>query len=873
MSMIIMHAPDGSILAKSSRTVQCRLPTRKSNAFAIYSSKKPDNAHVRIEMAQSDQMEDSRNAKLSRFCMNRQPVLKVASLLAPLLLAVFAAAAAVAAGAAAWWFLLRQSAFFAGEAQLGLRIGYFALIALLAGLSLWIGSAKARRAAALFQSDLGQFDDFDQYAGTALPGNHFWQWNWQNSSFTFAADWLHAFGFSDQADLAEYIRSRVRLPAVLYEQRPLAFWEQLLHPEDAAQAQQDLQIFMQAAPSGAVYRSQFRICDRNGRFRPVLAEGRAVVGPNGQVIGLATAYHDNSDSWSLQELLVQEKSFSDGLINSADLFVLLLDTKGCVLRFNPFAERITGYEEKDLLGKSWIDSLFRESEKADMRRLFERVKSGQYVRQKQANILHRNGREIELIWHYHPLTNLEGRVFKLAVIGMDISDRRALEKQLFELAFTDQLTGLANQTRLEQHLQAMIRKRSSREESLTVVYFDLDHFKHVNDALGYPAGDALLQWIADQLRQIVREPDVAARIGEDEFILLLSSYRTERSVSALIRQIQQMVHQPWQMDNHSFEMTISTGVSFYPQHGNDFKTLLQHASIALFEAKDRGRNQICFYDHQMHLRNLKYIDMVNQIHQAIKLRQFVLHYQLQYDLRSGQPRGVEALIRWHHPEQGLVPPMRFIPIAEAAGCINEITTWALEEACRQKQIWNQQGVAIGKVAVNLSSCCFRMQDLTAIITRVLAESEISGSEIELEITESALMDNIDQTLEKIRSLQDLGISFVLDDFGTGYSSLTYLHQLPVKVIKIDRCFVQTMLENPTDAMIIRAIIDLAHDLDLQVVAEGIESAKQMEMLTRYRCDYGQGFLFHYPQVAEQIILHELGHPKIIAAQVASPIHP
>jgi diguanylate cyclase (GGDEF)-like protein/PAS domain S-box-containing protein len=799
--------------------------------------------------------------------MNKQPTLKISSILTPILIAVVLSVVFCCAAAAAWLSVLRQLAFFTDGPGFWPRIAFFALTILLPVLILSFGIWKTRKAAVLYPSDTHHFGEFANLADAVLPGNHFWQWNWQNSTLTFSADWLHLFGFTDQDDLSRFVQDRARSPAILNSQRPLALWEQLLHPEDAAAAQQDMQIFLQAAPSGAIYRSRYRICDRNGNYRSILADGRAVFGSGGQVIGLAAAFQDYSDHWSLQELLVQEKSFSDGLINSADLFVLLLDTQGRVLRFNPFAERITGFEEKEILGKSWIDCLFRETEKADMRRLFERVKSGQYVRQKQTNILHRSGREIELIWRYHPLTNPEGRVLKLVVIGMDISDRRALEKQLFELAFTDRLTGLANQARLEQHLQVMIRRRTSREESLTVVYFDLDHFKHVNDALGYAAGDAMLQWIAGQLRQIIKEPDVVARIGEDEFILLLSSYRTERSVSALIRQIQQILNQPWQMDNHSFEMTISTGVSFYPQHGSDFKTLLQHASIALFEAKDRGRNQICYYEHQMHLRNLHYIDLVNQIHQAIKLRQFVLHYQLQYNLHTGQPRGAEALIRWCHPERGLVSPLNFIPIAEAAGCINEITKWALEEACRQKKIWNQQGVNIERIAVNLSSCCFRMQDLTAIISGVLEESDVSGSEIELEITESALLENIEQTLDKIRRLQEKGISFILDDFGTGYSSLTYLHQLPVKVIKINRSFVQTMLENPTDAMIIRAIIDLAHDLGLTVVAEGIESAKQMDMLVHYNCDYGQGFLFHYPQEADQIILHEMGHPKIIASKV------
>jgi diguanylate cyclase (GGDEF)-like protein/PAS domain S-box-containing protein len=751
--------------------------------------------------------------------------------------------------------------------ELPLKLSFLFFAAVLPLLLVLLGFRRAAIAAAAAQNALSSKGKFERLVAEKLPGNRFWQWDWQSGEFVFFPDWLRSYGFADQAELADFLHGRSRQPFLTAEQRPLNRLEQLIHPDDATDVMHGLQNLSHSALGGVEYAGQFRCCDRQGEFRSTKMIGLSIADENGKVLGLAAVYQDYSERLVLEEQLAMEKSFSEGLINSADLFVLLLDFQGRIKRFNPFAERVTGYQESEVLGQPWIDTLFSEPDKPDMRRLFERVKGGLFVRQKQANILRKDGRKIELIWHYQALTDSEGRTYQLAVIGIDITDRRALEKQLFDLAFTDRLTGLANQARLEQYLQTMIRQRGSREESLSVVYFDLDHFKHVNDVLGYAAGDAFLLWVADQLKHVVKEPDVVARLGEDEFILLLSSYRTERSVGALVGQIQQILMQPWQMDSHSFEMTFSTGVAFYPQHGSDFQTLLQHASIALFEAKDRGRNQVCFYDHQMHLRNVHYIDQVNQIHQAIKARQFVLHYQLQYDLKTGAPRGAEALIRWCHPERGLVPPLSFIPIAEAAGCINDITKWALQEASRQKNVWNRQGVAIDKIAVNLSSCSLRLQDLTSIVVNVLDGSSLAGSEIELEITESALLENVEQTLEKLKILQQHGLSFVLDDFGTGYSSLTYLRQLPVSCIKIDRSFVKTMLENPTDAMIIRAIINLAHDLDLTVIAEGIETSRQMETLISYDCDYGQGFLFHHPQPADQIILHEMGHPKITAGRV------
>ncbi len=742
----------------------------------------------------------------------------------------------------------------------------FGLTAFLLNLCflVWFRNITMHRNAAYANSLV--LDELNSLFSRELPGNRFWVWSWPSGTFEFAEDWLRLAGFASMADVRNFLRNRRRLPADDQAQRPLLVWESLLFPDDVETARAELAAYRQNIHAAEPYAAQYRIIDSQGIYRWVQVTGRAAVAANGEVLGMAAVFQDITAQVTISEELARERTFTEGLINSTDLFVLLLDTHGRILRFNPFAERITGYVQAEVIGRPWIDCLFRESEKADMRRLFERVKINQAVRQKQARLLHKNGQDIELVWHYHPLTDHQGKTSQLAVIGMDVTDRRILEKQLYELAFFDKLTGLSNQARLDQHLQNMIRRRTNRDESLTVVYFDIDHFKHVNDALGYASGDELLQWIAEQLRHLVQEPDIAARLGEDEFVLLLSTYRTERSVSALVHELQRILGQPWQRENHSFEITVSTGVAFYPQHGSDFKTLLQHASIALFDAKDHGRNQVCFYDQKMYLRNLRYIDQVNQLNQAIKQKQFVLHYQLQYDLKTGAARGAEALIRWNHPQRGLIPPQSFIPLAEAAGCINEISRWALEEASRQKRLWNEQGLAIEKVAVNLSSYSFKLQDLTGTIARVLGQSSLPGSEIELEITESALLDNVEGAMDKIHELQKQGITFVLDDFGTGYSSLTYLRQLPVRVIKIDKSFIRTIYENKTDAMIVRAIIDLAHDLELTVVAEGIETREQMKLLQSYNCDYGQGYLFHYPQSADQIVLHELGHPTINAGK-------
>ncbi len=684
-----------------------------------------------------------------------------------------------------------------------------------------------------------------------LPGNRFCLWNWQTGIFAFANDWFKAFGFG----------AGNNSPLDHSHECSLTQLETLIHPDDASLAISALKAFRTDSKGGSKIELQFRLRNSNGDYRWVQASGMAIADVDG-LLGLAMVYQDTTSQMDAHQELIHQRSIADGLMNSSDLFVLMLNIDGQILRFNPFAAKLTGYAEAEVIGRSWIDCLFRESDRPEMSRLLERVKTNQASKQKRTSIVHKDGRDMELVWHYHPLSDHRGKPTHFAVIGMDVTDRRILEKQLYELAFFDRLTGLCNQTRLEQNLQSMISKRNNSDESLALVYFDVDHFKHVNDALGYSAGDELLQWIACRLRELVKEPDVLARLGEDEFVILLSTHQDEAQVKTLIRELQRVLYQPWEKKSHSFQITISTGVAFYPQHGSDFKTLLQHASIALFNAKDHGRDQLCFYDQQMYLRNLHYIDHVNQLKQAIQEHQFVLHYQLQYDLKSGQPRGAEALIRWQHPHRGLISPQSFIPLAESAGCINEISKWALTEACRQKQLWNEQGIPIDKVAVNLSSYSFRLQNLTDIVDCVLENNGLCGEAIELEITESAVLDNIDEALGKIAQLQQRGITFVLDDFGTGYSSLTHLRLLPVRVIKIDQTFIRTILENTADALIVRAIIDLAHNLELIVVAEGIETVEQMRLLQSFNCDYAQGFLFHYPQPADEIALFDLGHPTI-----------
>jgi diguanylate cyclase (GGDEF)-like protein len=433
-------------------------------------------------------------------------------------------------------------------------------------------------------------------------------------------------------------------------------------------------------------------------------------------------------------------------------------------------------------------------------------------------------------------------------------ERKRYQVQLEHQANYDALTGLPNRNLLHDRLrQAVFSQRSPR--AMAVVFIDLDNFKFVNDSLGHGVGDKLLQGMAERLRGVLREGDTVARLGGDEFVVILNEQPSEE---VIFRAMQRIIHEvglPMQIDGHELSLTCSAGISLYPQDGTDVDTLLRNADAAMYRAKDHGRNNFQFYTSEMNERISERVVLETALRRALERNEFQLHFQQKTALRAGEKggaagglAGAEALVRWNHPEWGLLRPERFIPLAEETGLIVRIGEWVLREACRQTRAWLDAGLAPGLVSVNLSARQFRQEGLVRTVSRILEETRLDPRHLELELTESMVMHNVQAAIATLHGLKSIGVQLSVDDFGTGYSSLAYLKDFPIDTLKIDRSFVRDIGAGETadEGVIAQAVIQLGHALHLKVIAEGVETDAQVRFLRRHGCDEAQGFFYGEP---------------------------
>ncbi len=432
----------------------------------------------------------------------------------------------------------------------------------------------------------------------------------------------------------------------------------------------------------------------------------------------------------------------------------------------------------------------------------------------------------------------------MQVVARDISDRKRLEKQLAYQATHDALTGVSNRSALLTHLDDALAQARRNRSPVWVAFLDLDRFKQVNDRLGHRAGDQLLETVTSRLSRLLRKGDLIGRYGGDEFILVMRGAADAELNPQMLERIMQEVGEPVEIDGHTLHVTCSLGVTSFPEDGHTPQLLLDRADAAMYRAKQSGRNAYQLYNREIHERIVERAQIESAIAHALEQKQFFLAYQPQVDIRSGAIVGAEALLRWNHPELGVVPPNRFIPIAEESHAINRIGAWVLEEACRQCREWHDEGLGPLTIAVNLSVRQLNGFELVRLVERTLASTGLPANCLKLELTESMMMSDVEMTLDTLRVLHAKGVQIVIDDFGTGYSSFAYLNRLPLSSLKIDRQFI-TDLGKPglqEAAMITRALIQLAHNLGLRVVAEGVELPSQLEALREQGCDEIQGWL-------------------------------
>ncbi len=546
------------------------------------------------------------------------------------------------------------------------------------------------------------------------------------------------------------------------------------------------------------------------------------------------------------ELRANEQRFAALVQHSSDL-VTVVDELGTVRYQSESSRRVLGYDPEYLLGRSLCDLMDATRASALLEALRQSSPERLRVHTLHSTWRHATGRECQV---EVTITNLldNPAVGGLVLNTRDVTDRADLERQLTYQAFTDSLTGLPNRALFRDRLQHALSRRDVAEAPLTVYFLDLDGFKAVNDSLGHSAGDELLIQVADRLRALLRPSDTVARFGGDEFAILVDHLSAAHDVTGLAQRISEALQAPFDLQAEQVHVAVSVGIASRDPNATDAEQLLRNADLAMYQAKAEGAGGHAVYDPGMHAGLVERVRLASDLRKALAEDQLAVHYQPMVSMSTGQITGVEALLRWRHPERGLVPPDTFIPVAESTGVIRALGLWVLREACRQAMLWRQARPAAVplKISVNVSARQLQQGDLPGQVAEVLAETGLPAADLTLEMTESVLIDNADETLRTLTALRELGVRLAIDDFGTGYSSLSYLHRFPVDSLKIDRSFVQRLSSGGDAAALVSTILRLAQSMRLETVAEGIEHPQEMLVLRRQGCTTGQGYHFSPP---------------------------
>lgn len=464
----------------------------------------------------------------------------------------------------------------------------------------------------------------------------------------------------------------------------------------------------------------------------------------------------------------------------------------------------------------------------------------------------REGRQLHLNMTHTPVF-VDQQITGVFMIMRDITNKKEYEAKINYLAFHDSLTGLPNRRFVEQELDQVIMEAKKTDQQVYVLFLDLDHFKLVNDSLGHDFGDLLLQEASLRLQDCVGEKGTVSRLGGDEFMVILTDV-TEREVFSMANEITQRIEQTFFIHGHELYITTSIGISRYPEDGQDRSVLMRNADAAMYAAKDNGKNSFHMYVPNLEQAANDKMKIQNELNRALARQEFLLHYQPQVSAKSGAIVGVEALIRWDHPERGLLLPNQFISVAEETGLIVPIGEWVLRTACKQNKQWQEQGLMPLRVAVNLSARQFLKQDFAQMVAEILHQTGLAPKYLELEITESSMID-VQRATQALKELKQLGVQVAIDDFGTGYSSLYYLKEFPLNRLKIDRSFVRDMIDKPSNQAIVSTIISMAHHLQLHVLAEGVETKEELAFLREHLCEDVQGYLFSRPLPSEDVAFY------------------
>lgn len=635
----------------------------------------------------------------------------------------------------------------------------------------------------------------------------------------------------------------------------ISSWTNRLHPDEKDRILDEVNHSIESGAES--WTSEYRFRRKDGSYAYVWDRSFIIRDESGKAIRMVGGKNDITESKLQQEKLEQQAQ----LLDKAHDAIIVRDIDNRVLFWNKGAERLYGWTSEEVLGQVIEDNLY-EDPSAFRQATQELLKSGEWRGELKSK--RKDGTNLVVEAHWTLMFDSSGAPHSILAINTDITQRKAAEKEIQYLAFYDPLTKLPNRQLLMDRLTRAIAASARNKQHGALLFIDLDNFKILNDTLGHDIGDLLLQQVAQRLSACIRETDSVARLGGDEFVVMLENLGEHPldaagQVESVAMKILKTLNQPYRLGDYDHHSTPSIGITLFNNLQQGIDELLKRADIAMYRAKEEGKNTIRFFDPEMQAAVTARITLESDLRRGLKQDEFLLYYQPQIN-SEGSVIGAEALLRWRNPGRGLVSPAEFIPLAEDTGLILPIGQRVLELACTQLVAWAARPETAGlNLSVNVSARQFHHRDFVEQVLTVLEQTGADPSKLMLELTESLLVDDMESTIEKMTALKSAGVSFSLDDFGTGYSSLTYLKRLPLNLLKIDRSFVQDVLVDPNDEAIIRTIIALGQSLGLAIIAEGVETASQRDFLARLGCLAYQGYLFSYPLPAEEFEMFMYEH--------------
>ncbi|SCZ61222.1 EAL domain-containing protein [Thiohalomonas denitrificans] len=621
--------------------------------------------------------------------------------------------------------------------------------------------------------------------------------------------------------------------------------QDVTHPEDLPQTEAAFQRLWNGEARSVEYEKRY--VTKDGRTVWASVNISVVTDGDGKPLHFLAYIRDITEQKHTEE----ELRLAARVFESKAEAIMILDTEKCIVNVNGAFSEITGYRRGEVVGRSprLLDS-GRHSEEF-FRHMWEHVEHhGQWQGELWGR--RRNGQIFPALLNMGDVLDEQDRVINYVGIFRDITEIKQSQEQLERLANYDSLTRLPNRNLFYDRLKHGIDRARRVKKRVAILFVDLDNFKVINDTLGHDAGDDLLKKVADRLGQSIRSEDTVARVGGDEFIILLEEVEDIASVAETARRINSSLFMPMHLHGETVDITGSIGISVYPDDGEEIEVLLKNADTAMYVAKEEGRNNYRFFTGGMNQKAIERLSIESALRRALERDEFFLVYQPQIEVSTGAEIALEAAIRWNHPEQGVLRPNRFMPVAEASGLIDAVGDWVLHKVCQQIFIWTTTGAIRHRVAINLSPRQFRQPRIAEIIIAAIHEHGIQPNDLELELTETAVMQDPEATFRILYTLKEAGVHITIDDFGIGYSSLFYLKRFPIDKLKLDMSFVHDVVSDPDDAAISNAIIVMAHSLNIDVIAEGVETQEQLDFFVSHGCDGMQGFLFSPPLRVEQI---------------------